>query len=329
MKVSNDGKTLIRVKNKDITKVSSRILVGFTKIPLKNNDFKKGSYIIPSGITSIGDHAFMGCTALRSIILHKGITKIGNYAFKGCTELHSITLHEGITEISVGVFEGCTELHSIALREGMTQIGFMAFWGCTSLQSITLPEGITKIGFMAFYDCTSLQSITLPEGITEIGADAFENCTSLDAIIISGSDDKKRQHVIELLPDSLKAKVIPLDVVTQAFNIQYTQTSRLVKEPERNPLYLFFNDKETNRYVPKLLVKDQNNGEFTEKECAKLTNDALGYMNRFFKESPIMKKVKDRINEVRFPKKQDELEVYKTDLDKIISECIDKVKMML
>ena len=33
--------------------------------------------VIPEGITSIGDHAFDGCTSLKSITIPKGVTEIG------------------------------------------------------------------------------------------------------------------------------------------------------------------------------------------------------------------------------------------------------------
>ena len=51
------------------------------------------------GVTSIGNYAFYGCTALTSITLPNSVTSIGNYAFGSCTALTSITLPNSVTSI--------------------------------------------------------------------------------------------------------------------------------------------------------------------------------------------------------------------------------------
>jgi hypothetical protein len=39
---------------------------------------------IPSGVTSIGDSAFSGCTGLTSVTIPDSATSIGGYAFFDC-----------------------------------------------------------------------------------------------------------------------------------------------------------------------------------------------------------------------------------------------------
>lgn len=46
--------------------------------------------VIKSGIKSIGDYAFYGCTKLKKMILPNGITKIGVNAFVGCENLNIV-----------------------------------------------------------------------------------------------------------------------------------------------------------------------------------------------------------------------------------------------
>jgi len=66
---------------------------------------KTGTYIIPNGVTSIGQNAFNQCAKLTSITIPEGVTSInGNYFFE-CSSLTSITLPSSITNIS-GAFEG-------------------------------------------------------------------------------------------------------------------------------------------------------------------------------------------------------------------------------
>jgi len=138
--------------------------------------------ILPEGLSSIGDQAFDGCTALTQINLPEGLTSIGDLAFSGCTSLTQINLPEGLTYIDDYAFYGCTSLREINLPDSLTSIGKYAFSGCTRLTQIKLPEGLTSIGDSAFSGCTRLTQINLPEALTYIGWYAFEGCTSLTKI---------------------------------------------------------------------------------------------------------------------------------------------------
>ena len=137
---------------------------------------------LPKGMTSIGDHAFWGCTALTSISLPEGMTSIGSYAFSGCAALTSISLPEGLTKIEERAFAGCRALTSISLPEGLTKIEERTFIECYALTSISLPKGLTSIGVSAFESCKALTSISLPEGLTSIEEQTFRNCAALTSI---------------------------------------------------------------------------------------------------------------------------------------------------
>ena len=137
---------------------------------------------LPKGMTSIGDNAFWGCTALTSVSLPEGMTSIESYAFSGCTALTSISLPEGLTKIEERAFAGCTALTSISLPEGLTSIEEQTFRNCAALTSISLPEKVTSIKVAAFNNCAALTSISLPEKLTSIGGGAFHGCAALTSI---------------------------------------------------------------------------------------------------------------------------------------------------
>lgn len=75
-----------------------------------------GDYIIPEGITRIGERAFWKCSNLNRIVMPESIEIIGDWAFYGCIKLERIKLSEHIL-IDVGnyAFHGCFRLKTETL----------------------------------------------------------------------------------------------------------------------------------------------------------------------------------------------------------------------
>ena len=140
----------------------------------------------PAGETSVGNYAFQGCTALRSITLPSSLTSIGFGAFER-SSLTSITLPSSITSIPPGFCRYCTSLTSITLPSSVTQVIQDAFRGCTSLTSVTLPSSLTRVEANVFRGCTSLSSIVLPASLTFIGDMCFNGCSSLTLVQVPPS----------------------------------------------------------------------------------------------------------------------------------------------
>lgn len=68
---------------------------------------KDTNYIIPNGVTHIGDEAFSGCESLTSINIPNSVTNIGNCAFYGCGFLKSINIPDSVTNIGDRAFIYC------------------------------------------------------------------------------------------------------------------------------------------------------------------------------------------------------------------------------
>jgi len=132
-----------------------------------------------TGLTSIKESAFFGCSNLVSINLPDNITAISSEAFKGCISLKSVFVPNNVTIIGDYVFDSCSSLTSIEISNSVKEIGEQAFWDCTSLKSINLPEGLTKIAKNLLRGCSSLTTITIPSTVTTIKNGAFYDCSSL------------------------------------------------------------------------------------------------------------------------------------------------------
>ena len=176
------------------------------------------SYIIPTCVASIGDHAFSDCSSLSNIVIPNSVTRIGEGAFFNCSSLSNIVIPNSVTSIEKGAFSSCRSLSDIVILDGVTSIGDRAFWGCRSLKYISIPKSVICLNGNPFYgwigklECLSpnfiyeddilynkdkskiisfrnqsLESFIIPTCVTSIGDRAFSDCSSLSDIVIPDS----------------------------------------------------------------------------------------------------------------------------------------------
>ena len=145
------------------------------------------SVTVPSGVTSIEDSAFAGCTSLKSVTLSEGLNKIGGMVFVGCSALETINIPACVTTIAPQVFRDCDSLKNVTLSDGLTVLGSEMFNRCTALESITIPSSVNSFGDSVFYYCTNLKNVTLSNGLDTIGRSIFIGCASLESITIPSS----------------------------------------------------------------------------------------------------------------------------------------------
>ena len=120
-------------------------------ISFRNQNIK--SYVIPSSVTSIGDHAFSWCRSLSEIVIPSSVTSIGKGVFSCCDSLSEIVIPSSVTSIGDSAFSCCDSLSEIVIPFSVTSIGKDAFFSCDSLSEIVIPSSVTSIGDSAFYRC--------------------------------------------------------------------------------------------------------------------------------------------------------------------------------
>jgi Flp pilus assembly protein protease CpaA len=145
------------------------------------------SVTIPNSVTSIGICAFFECSGMTSVTIPNSVTSIGGWIFCRCSGLTSVTISDSVTSIGASAFSGCSGLTSVTIPSSVTSIGIDAFSGCSGLTSVTIPNSVTSIGHYAFAYCSGLASVTIPNSVTSIGNGAFADCSGLTSVIIPNS----------------------------------------------------------------------------------------------------------------------------------------------
>ena len=139
--------------------------------------------VLGTGVTSIGDGAFEGCSRLRSVTIPDSVTRIGNGAFEGCVgALFDTTSIPGVHLVdgwAVGWNVGIAEDLDLS---GVRGLADGAFCGCGWLVSVRIPDGVTSIGDSAFSGCSGLTSVAIPNSVRRIGDRAFEGCEAIQRV---------------------------------------------------------------------------------------------------------------------------------------------------
>lgn len=148
--------------------------------------------LIPIGVgqlTEIGNNAFKSCSALTGFQIPASVSVLGDSAFEGCTALKTVDFGTGslLTVIPNRAFNLCSSLTAIRIPFGVTRIGENAFYGATALKEVTFEgtEGanaLTTIDKYAFTNCSKLASFIVSKNMQTFGTQAFKGCTSLVSV---------------------------------------------------------------------------------------------------------------------------------------------------
>ena len=150
------------------------------------------SVSIESGITSIGDSSFSGCSQLVSITIPEGIENIGSNALLDCGALTTFSIPSTVTKIGADAFKGCTSVTEFVCNAASTLTWTDS--GCDDFKANK--ETICKVADVAAYEAKFSKgdsddvNVTFEENILGSGQ-CGENATWLldgDGVLtISGS----------------------------------------------------------------------------------------------------------------------------------------------
>lgn len=147
---------------------------------------KRGNFVLPDSVTSIGYQAFSGCAGLTKVTIPASVTSIGNSAFMGCAGLTNAAIPESVTNIEDFAFSDCAGLTSVTIPSRVPLLGRWVFGGCSGLTNVTIPDGVRDIAQYAFAHCAKLAKVTIPASVRSIAGNAFDHCASLTAACFEG-----------------------------------------------------------------------------------------------------------------------------------------------
>lgn len=144
------------------------------------------SFNIPSSVTAIGDYAFYGAKKLDSVTLNTGLSTIGAHAFDGCSFLTWVTLPNSVVKLGDYAFANCSRLSVVSIGAGLDTISAHAFDGCTAIKSLIIPDTVYEIKAYAFNNCTGMTEVVIGSKVDTIGENAFAFCNSLKSVYYKG-----------------------------------------------------------------------------------------------------------------------------------------------
>lgn len=146
-----------------------------------------GGYTIGENLTSLGDRAFRG-TKIVGVDIPTGVTTIGEAVFSGCSNLSRVTLHDNIASIGNHAFESC-KIYSIDLPDSLTILGTNVF-ADNKISDLNL-NNVATVGDGAFAG-NNLTSLIIPCTVGNIFMHGFmgnKNLTSVTFEMAVGCDE--------------------------------------------------------------------------------------------------------------------------------------------
>lgn len=174
-----------------------------------------GDVLIPeyfegNKVTKISSYAFLNCEDITSVTVPSTLQRISDHAFKGCSNLKTVyweaTQCYGSSN-SYGYFEDCPKLETVivgrqvknmpdhlleysavktvAFGDSLRSIPSYVCRGCENLETVTMGPEVASINGNAFDRCKNLQEFTIGSNVSYIDYSAFAGCTGLEEFTVA------------------------------------------------------------------------------------------------------------------------------------------------
>ena len=127
-------------------------------------------------ITTVGAHAFNGCSKMTSVNLQNA-TYVGTSAFDGCSALTDVNLPNAKT-VGGSAFQNCTSLTKLDLPKATVLNNYLVS-GCSSLTELNIPNAESGKGFAI--SGSKIEHLYLPK-FASPGSSVFRNATYLRTV---------------------------------------------------------------------------------------------------------------------------------------------------
>ena len=154
------GTHIIRARQKKLNEVPS--------LAYSSSDIT--TLVLPTCITTIGNHAFHGAMHLKAIRIPANVAVIGEGAFWETSIVELIKVDDNNV-----VYDSRDNCNAIIRTSDNALIQ-----GC---RNTIIPNTVTSIARYAFETITGMTELTIPSSVTEIGEKAFQSCYDLESLI--------------------------------------------------------------------------------------------------------------------------------------------------
>lgn len=217
-------------------------------VPWKAYTGKIKEVVISNGITYIGVIAFAGCYNLKSVNIGADVTSIGNEAFVECTALSDIIIPDNVQTIGNSAYWKCSNAKTLVIGSGVTSIGDAAFSECKSVTSIIIPDNVLTIGPHAFNWCDGATTLSIGTGVTIISNYAFNACGNITNVTIPDN--------VEAIHYGAFSDCLRLETVTIGVGVQTIQQNVFLRCSSLTDVYVGW---KTSSQIPTIQTNIHNN----------------------------------------------------------------------
>ena len=143
-------------------------------------------HIEVSGLTSVGNCAFVNMSNVKTVDIADTVNKIEGYAFYNLNKVTSLNIPDSVTSIEYAALYGMQGLTELNIPNSVTSIGDYAFRWVSGVTNLSIPDSVTEIGEYAFSVMGNLKSIAIGDGVTSIEKGSFAQIDNLEKIYCQG-----------------------------------------------------------------------------------------------------------------------------------------------